>query len=77
MALRVYPGAHTNPVFVEVGGKPIREAKSIEWLRKAVDQCWTMKEKNIKPAERPAAKAAYDAAPTVYDGLLREATLNR
>ena len=74
VALRVYPGAHTNPVFVEIGNKPIRERASIEWCGKAVDQCWAMKEKNIRPAERPAAKLAYDDARAVYDGLLTEAT---
>ncbi|GAB2575259.1 CehA/McbA family metallohydrolase [Spirosoma areae] len=77
VALRVYPGAHTNPIFVEIGGKPIREPKSIAWCRKAVDQCWAMKEKNIRAAERPAAQASYDAARKVYDGLLREATVKK
>ena len=33
-ALRVYPSAHTNPVFVLVGGRPIRAShRSAEWLR--------------------------------------------
>jgi len=73
VALRVFPSAHANPIFVEIGGKPIREAKSIEWCRKSVDQCWTMKEKNIRPAERPAAKAAYNESRAIYDRLLSEA----
>ena len=74
VALRVYPSAHTNPIFIEIGGKPVREAKSIAWCRKAVDQCWKAKEKNIRPAERPAAKIAYDRARAVYDALLQSAT---
>jgi hypothetical protein len=73
VALRVYPSAHTNPVFVQVSGQPIRERKSIEWCRKSVDQCWKMKEKNIRPAEKAAAQAAYDKARVVYDKLLTEA----
>lgn len=72
VALRVYPSAHTNPMFVEVGGKPIRETKSIDWCRKAVDQCWSMKEKNIRPVEREAAKAAYDRARAIYSERLKE-----
>jgi hypothetical protein len=31
---------HTNPIFVVVGGQPIRASrKSAEWCLKAVDQC--------------------------------------
>lgn len=74
VALRVYPSAHTNPMFVQIGGKPVLEPKSVAWCRKAVDQCWTMKERNIRPAERPAAKAAYDAARSVYDRLIQTAS---
>ncbi len=76
VALRIYPGAHTNPIFVEVGGKAIRERKSIEWCRKSVDRCWKTKEKNIRPAERAAAQAAYDQARAVYDQRLAEAAAN-
>ena len=76
VALRVYPGSHTNPIFVTVGSKPIREPKSIEWCRKAVDQCWNVKQKNIRPAEQPAAKVAYDKARAVYDQLLEQVKRN-
>jgi hypothetical protein len=32
VALRVFPAAHTNPIFVEVDGKPIRASKrSAQW----------------------------------------------
>ena len=48
VALRVYPSSHTNPVFIIVDGKPIHERKSAEWCRKAVDQCWKMKQANIR-----------------------------
>ena len=38
VALRIYPSSHTNPVFVSVGGKPIRASKkSAEWCLKSVD----------------------------------------
>lgn len=44
IALRVFPSMHTNPIFVEVEGQPIRASKrSAEWCRKAVDVCWEKK----------------------------------
>ena len=72
MALRVYPGSHTNPVFVIVDDKPIHERKSAEWCRKAVDQCWKMKQSEIRSEERPAAEAVYDKARRVYDNIIQE-----
>ncbi|MGH2565099.1 MAG: CehA/McbA family metallohydrolase, partial [Ginsengibacter sp.] len=57
IALRVYQSSHTNPIFVSVNDKPIHERKSAEWCRKAVDQCWKMKQNNIRAEERPAAEA--------------------
>ena len=52
VALRIYPSSHTNPVFISVGGKPIRASKkSAEWCLKSVDQCWSKKEPAIR-AER-------------------------
>ncbi|MEO5997724.1 MAG: CehA/McbA family metallohydrolase [Chitinophagaceae bacterium] len=74
VALRVYPSAHTNPVFVIVDGQPVHERKSAEWCRKAVDQCWKMKQTNIRAAERPAAEAAYDKARKIYDGIIKQSS---
>jgi hypothetical protein len=73
VALRVYPSSHTNPVFVLVGGKPIRASKkSAEWCLKSVDQCWSQKEKAIRPQERQAARDAYDKAREAYKAILAE-----
>ena len=73
VALRVYPSSHTNPVFVAVGGKPVRASKkSADWCLKGVDQCWSQKERNIRPAERDAARAAFDAARNAYRRILEE-----
>ncbi|MDZ4859368.1 MAG: CehA/McbA family metallohydrolase [Candidatus Hydrogenedentes bacterium] len=75
IALRILPSSHTNPIFVTVAGKPIRASKkSAEWCRAAVDRCWQMKEPQIREAERPAAKTAYDAARAYYDSAIAEAT---
>jgi hypothetical protein len=67
IAVRVLPAAHTNPVFVTVGGRPIRASRrSAEWCLNAVNQCWTQKARQIKAAELDAARAAYDHARDVY-----------
>jgi hypothetical protein len=75
VALRVLPSSHTNPIFVLVGGKPIRASRrSIEWCLKSVDQCWSQKERYIKPAELADAKAAYAHARETYRKILSETT---
>ena len=73
VAARIIPGAHTNPVFVIVGGKPIRASRrSAEWALKGVDQCWTQKSARISQAEIGEAQKAYDHAREVYKQLIRE-----
>jgi hypothetical protein len=73
VALRVFPSCHTNPVFVEVDGKPIRASKkSAQWCLDAVDVCWKQKVKQTRPAEQPAAAAAYDVARKAYAKILAE-----
>ena len=74
IALRVYPSSHSNPVFIIIGGKPIRERRSAVWCRQAIDQCWKMKQANIRSEERPAAEAAYDRARKVYEKIIQEAS---
>ncbi|HTE09706.1 MAG TPA: CehA/McbA family metallohydrolase [Chitinophagaceae bacterium] len=76
VAVRVYPSSHTNPVFIMVDGKPVHERKSAEWCRKAVDQCWKMKQGNIRSGEHAAAAAAYDEARKIYDKIIQEASDN-
>lgn len=73
IAVRILPSVHTNPVFVEIGDKPIRASrKSAEWCRKAVDVCWSQKQGRIRPAEREAAKTAYDQAARYYEQAIQE-----
>ncbi|HKG68619.1 MAG TPA: CehA/McbA family metallohydrolase [Segetibacter sp.] len=74
MALRIYPSSHTNPVFILVGGKPIQVRRSAEWCRQAVDQCWKMKQSNIRQEERTAAEAVYNKARNIYDKIIQEST---
>lgn len=72
IALRVYPSSHTNPVFVHVDNKPIRELQSAEWSLKAIDQCWKNKQGNIRASERAQAEEAYNKARSVYNKIIEE-----
>jgi hypothetical protein len=73
VALRVLPSAHTNPVFVLVGGKPVRASRrSAEWCLNAVNQCWTQKAAQIRASELDAARKAYDHAREVYRARMAE-----
>ncbi|HVD94164.1 MAG TPA: CehA/McbA family metallohydrolase [Vicinamibacterales bacterium] len=73
IALRIPGSAHTNPIFVTVGGRPIRASRrSAEWCVAAVDQCWSQKESKIRKREREAASRAYDHARQRYRAILAE-----
>jgi hypothetical protein len=73
VAVRILPSVHTNPVFVEVAGKPIRASRrSAQWCRKAVDVCWESKKGQIRDSDQADAKAAYDSARKVYDAIVVE-----
>jgi hypothetical protein len=72
LALRIRASSHTNPIFVIVADKPIREKRSLEWCLKSVDQCWSQKEALIDPKEHDDAVAAYEHARKVYRERLAE-----
>ncbi len=73
VALRILPSSHTNPVFVEVAGKPIRASRrSAEWCLKGVDQCWSQKERFFQGDELKQARLDYDHAREVYRRLIAE-----
>ncbi len=73
VAVRILPSAHTNPIFVLVGGKPVRASRrSAEWCLAAVDQCWTQKAPRTSVAELGEARKAYDQAREAYRKLIQE-----
>ena len=73
IALRILGSAHTNPIFVLVGGRPIRASRrSAEWCLKAVDQCWSQKSRRMGGTAREAALDAYDHARARYRQILSE-----
>jgi hypothetical protein len=74
IAIRVFPSSHTNPIFVEVDGEPIRASKrSAQWCVDAVDTCWNQKVRQTRESEKEAARAAYDFAKQTYQKILNEA----
>ena len=76
VAVRILGSSHTNPVFVLVGGKPIRTSKrSAEWCLKSVDQCWTQKRRLIAAGEQEDARAAYEHAREAYRRILTESEI--
>jgi hypothetical protein len=73
VAMRILPSSHTNPIFVLVGGKPIRASRrSAEWCLAAVHQCWTQKAQNISASQLSDARRVYDHAADVYRRLIAE-----
>jgi hypothetical protein len=72
LAVRVFPSAHTNPIWVKLNDKPVRVATSIEWCLASLEQCWREKARTYAPAEMGDARAAYDHARQVYQGMLNE-----
>ena len=73
IALRIFPTAHTNPVFVELDGKPIRASKrSAQWCLDAVDVCWEQKSPRIRESERDEAAQAFEEAREAYRRILAE-----
>jgi hypothetical protein len=73
VAVRHFPQLHTNPVNVIVAGKPIRASrKSALWAIACIEQLWRVRGQGIAPAERDAARRAFDAAIEVYRRIAAE-----
>lgn len=73
VALRSFPQLHTNPVTVEIGGKPIRASReSARWCEMSVDLLWKNRSRFIAEGEREAARAAYDRARERYRQIAKE-----
>ncbi|MCS5560500.1 MAG: CehA/McbA family metallohydrolase, partial [Marinobacter nauticus] len=73
VAVRVFPHAHTNPIYVVIGGKPVRgSVDSARWCLAGVEQCWKSKQKFYAATEQDDARAAYDHARMVYRQLISE-----
>jgi hypothetical protein len=77
VALRTYPSAHTNPVFVIINGQPIRASRrSAEWCLRGVDRCWKEKQQFYAAAEQEEAEQAYEHARGTYRKILGESAVD-
>ena len=77
VAVRVFPHAHTNPIYVVVDKQPVRgSVDSVRWCLAGVNQCWKSKQRAYAAAEQADAKAAYEHARSVYTELLKQASTN-
>jgi hypothetical protein len=74
VAIRILGSSHTNPIFVTVGGKPIRASRrSAQWCLDGVEQCWNSKQQfYAQTGETDTAKAAYDHAREEYKKIISE-----
>ena len=73
LALRIFPSAHTHPVFMRVAEEPIRASKrSAQWCRACVDRVWEVKSPFIRKSEQPEALQAFDHARKTYERIARE-----
>jgi len=57
VAVRILPSSHTNPIWIEVAGKPMRPSRrSAQWCLKAVDKCWLQKSGKFRAGDRADAE---------------------
>jgi hypothetical protein len=69
-AVRVFPGGHTNPIFVLVDGEPILDVRSAAWCLRCVERCREAKMPTYREQERATAEADYDHAEAFFRGLI-------
>ena len=74
VAMRVFPNAHTNPIYITVKDQSILgPTDSIRWCLAGVEQCWKSKQSVYAVDEQADAEAAYEHARKVYSDLILEA----
>ena len=72
VAARVFPGGHTNPIFVIVDGQPILEQLSAAWCLRCVETCRRAKLPIYREDERAQAEADYSHAIEFFRQLVGE-----
>lgn len=70
IALRILGSSHTNPFFINMNGKGVRDKKSAQWCLDALNHTWTLREPQIRQEEKAAAREAYDLARRYYQSVL-------
>jgi hypothetical protein len=73
IAIRIYPSSHTNPIYVVIGGEPIRASKrSAQWCLGCIDGAWSKMLRRIEPSQLAEAQEACDFTRSVFGKILRE-----
>jgi len=73
IAIRILPSVHSAPIFVIVGGKPVRASRrSANWCLACVDVLWRKHSSRIRESERAAAAEAWESARRVYRDIAIE-----
>lgn len=71
VAIRVFPNAHTNPIWVSVEDQPVRGTiDSARWCLAGVEQCWQAKAHTYALEEQEDAREAYDHARAEFQRLI-------
>lgn len=72
VAVRQFPHAHTNPIYIVVDKQPPRiSIDSARWCLMGVDQCWKSKQHTYAESEQADAEAAYEHARKVFTEMIR------
>ena len=78
VAIRQFPHAHTNPIYVVVANKPPRiMADRAKWCLAGVEQCWKSKQHTYAESEQADAKAAYEHARKLFAELISRTSYRR
>lgn len=72
VAARIFPSSHTNPIWIQVDGKPVCEKASVVWCLAALEQCWKSKQRTYAESEMKQAKSDYEHARQTYQKLLEQ-----
>ena len=72
VAARIFPSAHTNPIWVKVDDKPVRVKSSAKWCLASLEQCWLEKQNTYAPGEQVQARLDYDHARKTFQRILNE-----
>ncbi len=74
IALRILPSSHSNPLYVTVGGMPIRASEgSARWCVDSIRAAWRRLGSRIAAQDQPAATDAFQHAVSSFQTILAEA----
>lgn len=72
VAARIFPSAHTNPIWIKVDDKPVCVKSSVVWCLAALEQCWKEKKRTYAAAEKEQAETDYEHARQTFRKMLDE-----